>query len=117
MPARLCFDCRVFLLPPIVTVNTTIQGLCLPPPSIYRACHHHPLIICATAIHQSFMLPTSIAIPPPPIDCDDAIDLALTAATTAHAHQIAPEALPGLVPEATADVKFIQEERVLPTMI
>ena len=31
-------------------------------------------------------------------------------ATTARAHQIAAEALPGLVPEATADVEFLQEE-------
>jgi hypothetical protein len=34
----------------------------------------------------------------------------LTAATTARAHQIAVEALLGLVPEATANVEFVQEE-------
>jgi hypothetical protein len=54
--------------------------------------------------------PTSILILPPPINCDASIYLALTAATTACAHQIAAEALLGLIPEATADVEFIQEE-------
>ena len=111
------FYCRVFLPPPIVTANTTIQRSCLLLPSINRACNRRPSIVCATAVHQLFVLPISIAIPPPPIDRDDAVDLALTAATTAHAHQIAAEALPSLISEATADVKFVQEEWVLPLLV
>jgi hypothetical protein len=56
------------------------------------------------------MLLTSILIPLPPIDHAVAVHLVSTAATTAHAHQIAAEAFLGLVPEATANVEFIQEE-------
>ena len=41
---------------------------------------------------------------------DAAIHLLLTAATTARTHQIATEALLGLVSEATADIEFVQEE-------
>jgi hypothetical protein len=54
--------------------------------------------------------PTSIAIPPPPINRDAAVHLSLTAATTAHAHQIAAEALLGLVLGVTTDVELVQEE-------
>ena len=53
---------------------------------------------------------TSILIPLSPIDHAVAVHLVSTAATTAHAHQIAAEALLGLVPETTANVEFIQEE-------
>ena len=53
---------------------------------------------------------TSIPIPLPPIDHATAVHLASTAATTAHAYQIAAEALLGLIPEATAKVEFAQEE-------
>ena len=44
------------------------------------------------------------------VDRDATVHLLLTAATTARAQQIAAEALLGLVPEATADVEFVQEE-------
>ncbi len=53
---------------------------------------------------------TSIPIPLPPIDHATAVHLASTAATTAHAYQIATEALLGLIPEATTNVEFVQEE-------
>jgi hypothetical protein len=49
----------------------------------------------ATTVHQSFVPPTSIAIPLLPIDRDATV---------------AAEALLGLISEATADVEFVQEE-------
>ena len=49
----------------------------------------------------------SFSVPSP---YDAAVHLSLTAATTAGAHQFAAEALLGLVPEATANVEFVQGE-------
>jgi hypothetical protein len=87
-----------------------VHSSCVPSPSIDRACRHRPSIVRAAAIHRSFAPPISIVIPPPPINHDAAVHLSLTVATTARVHQIAAEALLGLVPEATADVEFVQEE-------
>ena len=44
------------------------------------------------------------------VDRDAAVLLSSTAAATARTQQIAAEALLGLVPEATADVEFVEEE-------
>ena len=44
------------------------------------------------------------------VDRDATVLLSSTAAATARTQQIAAEALLGLVPEATADVEFVEEE-------